>query len=182
MPEECSNRRFICNRNDALWIVALEADRPGVPWHHWLTLKIHTCPIRLCLSLLLCVRLNSSQKLIARPGVLDVFDAEVDTLLDVTVADLLVEDDADSGLGNVVDDAGFAVVDLVRHALLNCTVTDYIHNVSDLVLPEVDGERNGTSLFEAAREGIASAGAETCCVTHCVRILVLDRIEGGVVE
>jgi hypothetical protein len=131
MPEVFSNRCFICNRNNALWNVALEADRPGFPWHHWLTLKIHTCSIRLCLSLLLCVRLDPSQKLIARPGVLDVFDAEVDTLLDVTVADLLVQDDANSGLGNVVDDASLAVVDLVRHTLLDCTVTDYIYDVPD---------------------------------------------------
>ena len=44
-------------------------------------------------------------------------DAHVHALLDVPVAHLFVEDDADGGLGDVVDDAGLAVVDFVGHAL-----------------------------------------------------------------
>ena len=41
------------------------------------------------------------------------FHPHVDTFLDVTVADLLVENDADGTCCYVVDDAGLAVVYLV---------------------------------------------------------------------
>lgn len=43
-------------------------------------------------------------------------DADINALLDISVAHLLVEDDADGRLGHVVDDAGFAMVDFIGHA------------------------------------------------------------------
>jgi hypothetical protein len=44
-----------------------------------------------------------------------VFNTDVHSLLDVSVADLLVDDDAHSGLGHIVDDAGLPVIDFVGH-------------------------------------------------------------------
>ena len=40
-------------------------------------------------------------------------NADVDTLLDIAVADLPIEDDADGGFGDVVYDASLTVVDFV---------------------------------------------------------------------
>ena len=44
-------------------------------------------------------------------------DADVDALFKVPVVDFLVDNDADRALGNIVDNAGLAVVVLVRHAI-----------------------------------------------------------------
>lgn len=46
---------------------------------------------------------------------------------------LLVDDDTDGRLGNVVNNAGLSVVDLVWHTLLDGTVGDDVNDISDPV-------------------------------------------------
>lgn len=91
--------------------------------------------LRLCLLSQLSVVLDSTDELLSRSGKRNVLDAEVDTLLDVSVLDLLVDDDTDGALRDVVDDTGLAcdlyqfrfefdgvswltVIDFVRHSVL----------------------------------------------------------------
>jgi hypothetical protein len=108
-----------------------------------------------------------------------VLDLHIDPLLDVAAPDLLVNDDADGGLGDVVDDTGLAVVHLEGHTveklvcavehrpqdrpvnrnrvslpLLHSTVHLDVHDITNTVLSEVCGERDRTLLAEIAAEGI----------------------------
>lgn len=71
--------------------------------------------VLLGLPLLLSVALNTVDKLSPALGVVDVFDANVDTLLEIAVADLLVDDNTKGGPGDVVNNTGLTVVDLVGH-------------------------------------------------------------------
>lgn len=64
-------------------------------------------------------------------------NADVDSLLDVPVADSLVDYDAHCGFGDIVDDAGFAVVNFVRHAFLNGSVGFDINDVPDFILSQI---------------------------------------------
>jgi hypothetical protein len=73
-------------------------------------------PILLGLLLLLRVFLDPPYKLLSRSREGNVLDSNIDTLLDVSVADLLVDDDSNGGFRDVVNDAGFAMVDFVWHA------------------------------------------------------------------
>ena len=85
-------------------------------------MHVHTLILRL--SHLGSVFLDAVEELLARAGERDVLDADVDPLFDVAVADSLVDDDADGGFGNVVDNAGFAMVDFVGHAVQRSVLWD----------------------------------------------------------
>lgn len=98
--------------------VLLEGDLSRLTGQGGLSLHLNGRTLRLCLGFQRSVLLDSAQEALSGSGRLDMLDAEVDTLLDVSVLDLLVDDDTDGGLGDVVDDTGLTVVDLVGHTVI----------------------------------------------------------------
>jgi len=68
------------------------------------------------------VRLDTEVVCISALGLLDVLNTDVDALLLNAVADLLVDNDADSVRGHVPDHASPAVVQVVWHALVDGTI------------------------------------------------------------
>jgi hypothetical protein len=97
------------------------------------SLQLDGLALLLGLSSPLSVGLDAVDEFFSGARVVDVLDTDVDALLHVAVADLLVEDDADGRLGHVVDDARLAVVDFVHHTLLHGAVVLDVHDVADTV-------------------------------------------------
>lgn len=58
-------------------------------------------------------------------------NSDVHSLLEISIANLLVDDDTNCGFGDIVNDAGLAVVDLERHTLLDGTVHFDVDDVTD---------------------------------------------------
>lgn len=111
------------NGGDRLRGVVVEGDCAGCPWLDGLALQLDGGAVGLGLLLQGGVGLDAAQEVLAGPRRRDVLDADVQALLDVPVLDLLVDDDTDGVLGDVVDDAGLAVVDLVRHTVKSMSVS-----------------------------------------------------------
>jgi hypothetical protein len=158
---------FVRKRGEGFRKVVLGRHSAGLARLHGLTLQVDVGAIGLGLSLLRGVLLDTVDELGTAAGVVDVLDADVYTLLHVAVVDTLVDDDTDSGLGNVVDDTGLTMVDFVRHTLLDSAVYFDVDNVTNLVLLHVHAEGDEPLLLEVPREGISGTGSNTTAATHC---------------
>lgn len=115
------DRGLVGNWSNVLRLVVLGANSASLTGLSWLSLQVDVLASLLGVSLLCGVGLDTGQELVTRSRVLDVLDADVDALLDVAVADLTVQNDTDSGLGDIVDNTSLTVVDLVW--LLNAGVS-----------------------------------------------------------
>lgn len=101
------------DRSDRLGEVVGRGDDVSVTGLDSLSLQVQVSALLLGLALLDGVLLDTVDELLAGAGVGNVLDTDVEALLEVAVADTLVDDDADGRLGHVVDDTSLSVVVLV---------------------------------------------------------------------
>ena len=131
------------------------------------TLELDTDALLTGLELLLAGLLDTVDEVKTALGVTDVLDTDSETLLDVTVADGLLDDHTDGALGDVEHDTGLAVVPLVGQAL-GGAVAHNVDDVTDLVGLQVDGHRDDTVSLEVPRERVTGSAAKSTTLTHCV--------------
>lgn len=161
LRNSCLNGGFVWHLGDGFWDVVLGADGAGLTGLHWLPLQEDVLTSELGGPLLLGVGLDTVDESLTAGRVSDVLNTDVDTLLEVPSSNDLVDDNTDGGLGDVVDDTGLSVVDLVWHTLLDGTVGLDVDDVTNTVLCEVGRHVDHTLLPEVPGEGISGARSET---------------------
>ncbi|KAH3660611.1 hypothetical protein OGATHE_004943 [Ogataea polymorpha] len=136
----------------------------GWSWWSWLSLEQHWLARSLGSGLLSGVLLDSVQELLSALGVFDVLDSNVQSFLNVSVSNNLVDNHTNGALGHVKDDTSLSVVVFVWHTLLDGSVDLDVDDVSDLVGLEVHGHRQRSVLLEVTTESVTSSGSQT--MTH----------------
>lgn len=144
----------------------LEADGVGLTRLLGDTLELDTDTLLTSLDLLGGGLLNTVDEVETALGVTDVLDTASDTLLDVAVANGLLDDHTDRALGNVENDTGLTVEPLVGQRLSG-SVADNVDNVANLVCLEVNRHGDNTMSLEVARERVTSSTAKSTTLTHC---------------
>ena len=145
---------FVWNWSQSLWDVTLGGDNTGASWLSWLSLQLDGDTLSLGLSTLGSVGLDSVQELLSTLGVLDVFNSQADSLLDVSVTNDLVDDNTDSRLGHVVHNTSLTLVELVRHTLLDGTVGLDVDNVTNFVDLQIGRQGDSAMLSEVTLEHV----------------------------
>jgi len=84
------------------------------------------------------ILLSTSKEICTALGVAQMLNADVHTLLHNTVLNSLVENNPQCAARNVENPTSLAVVALVRHAKLNCTIALNIHKITNFVVLQVN--------------------------------------------
>jgi len=112
------------------------------------------------------ISLYAPVEILLTAGRLNMLNAHVDPLLYNTVPYLFVDLNANSPGGNVPYNSCPALVESVRHALVNGTVHFDIHMVAQFVCGKIFSERRQAVLPEGLRKGVSCPGAITEGVRH----------------
>lgn len=126
-------RRLVWNRCNCLWCIILGVNGSRLPWHYRLPLQKQVRPLCLCLLLFGRISFDTVDKFFPRSRQRNMLGADVDSFFDVAVANTFVNDDADSGFSDIVDNARLAVIDLAWHSLLYGAVDLDVYNIADPV-------------------------------------------------
>jgi hypothetical protein len=111
------------------------------------------------------------QEAVSALRVLDVLNPHIDPLGQNFALNLLVDNDAHSMLGDIVDSSGFAVVALMGHSFLNSAHSLDVYNITFLVDSHIRGQRNNAMFPKRPREHVPGASPLSLCVRHFGELL-----------
>lgn len=161
---------LIRNRLKCLWFVEfVHSDEVGFPGLRRLSLQVHLDLGLLGLLLQFFVPLDSFEEVLSALGVRHVFNADIDLLGDDAVAHSLVDHNGDRVLRYVEDAARLAVVELIRHALLESAIALDVDDVPAFVDFHISGQVFDAMLLEATREHVPRPAPIALRVGHPCR-------------
>lgn len=127
----------------------------------------------LCLSLLCVVFLDTSLECLSALTSANMLNSDVNSLGDNSASVLLVNDNSDGMLSDIENDTSLSVVELVRHALVDGSVSDY---VDDVFLPVSLQNLRGMD-WSVQSEALAEEVSCSCSITVAVRHLLFSIIK-----
>ena len=131
-----------------------------------MTLEVKGLALLLRNALLLRVELDTVHKVVTALGVADVVDTDANALLDLAVADGLVDNDTDSAGVHRVHNTSAALVVLVVHTLLLARVSDNVDNVACVEATQEAADLHLSMALELLSEHVTGARPVTETVRH----------------
>jgi len=138
----------VCDGSESLWNVFLGRHMMGLAGLDGLPLYAHPGARIMSLLQFFRVILDTTQKIVTAFRMPNVFNADVDTLLEEAIANALVEDNTNRRLCNIVDDTSATVVKFVWHTLLDSSIGLHIDDVTNFISLQVCRQLDGTMLTE----------------------------------
>lgn len=134
----------------------------------------------LCLSLLCVVFLDTSLECLSALTSANMLNSDVNSLGDNSASVLLVNDNSDGMLSDIKNATSLSVVELVRHALVDRSVSDNVHEVSLLVSLHDFREMDWSVLSEALAEEVSCSCSISVAVRH-LYFQLLNRINRSLI-
>ena len=109
---------------------------------------------------------NSFEESESAVGVSNVFNSDMDSLLDLSVSDLFMDDNSNRPGVDVENSSSSSVVELVRHTLVLGSIYNNIDYVADLVFLEVVLHSNGPISSEWPLKFMSGSSSEPVRSSH----------------
>merc|ERR1719362_968756 len=116
-------------------------------WLGWDSLRFNLLACLLGLDLSLIVGLNSLDESESASGFSHMLNTNVDSLLDESSINALVDNDTDGMGSHVENTTSLTVIEFVWHTLVDRTISEHIDVVTDLVYDEVFREWSSSMLL-----------------------------------
>ena len=96
----------------------------------------------------------------------DVLDLNVDAFGNDAAVNKFIHLNTDSGFGDIKDNSSASMIELVRHAFVDCTIGFDIHKITNLVCDEILRQLHMTVRAKRTREHITSPTTVTEGMRH----------------